>query len=160
MRTSERASARLDHCPNCGTVLESRDVPRSVPQHRRYFGLIRAIFHHWPEAHERQFASEEECRKWLQMKAGHREVGASIPLTGMSKERAMLLAEAAIRAAGSYAVPVLHGDTLVIWRPKSISFDKLSHKAACRLFDEVSEVIRAETGIDPDQLLIEHERAA
>lgn len=149
------------HCPECGTIIEQqKGAPRSVPQLRRYFAMIRAIFHHWPESHERQFASEEECRKWLQMKAGHREIGASIPLTGMSKERAVLLAEAAIRAAGSYAVPVIHGDTLVIWRPKSIAFDKLSHKAACRLFDDVSEVIRVETGIDPDELMKEQEAAA
>lgn len=94
------------------------------------------------------------------MKAGHREIGATLPLTGMSKERAVMLAEAAIRAAGSYAVPVLHGDTLVIWRPKSIAFDKLSHRDACKLFDEVSAVIAAETGLDPEQLLKEHRSAA
>jgi hypothetical protein len=135
-------------------------VPRSVPQLRRYFALIKAAFHHWPETHERQFASEEECRKWLQMKAGHREIGATIPLTGISKERAMLLAEASIRAAGSYAVPTIHGDTLVIHRPRSIAFGKLGHKAACVLFDEVASVIRAETGLDPDALLRETEAAA
>lgn len=150
-----------DHCPHCGAMLdEPQGVPRSVPQLRRYFALIKAAFHHWPEAHERQFTSEEEFRKWLQMKAGHREIGATIPLTGISKERAMLLAEASIRAAGSYAVPTIHGDTLVIHKPKSISFSKLSHKAACVLFDEVAAVIRAETGLDPDQLLKETEAAA
>jgi len=146
------------HCPVCGCVIDRE--PRSLAQHRRYFAMIRAAFHHWPESHERQFASEEECRKWLQMKAGHREIGATIPLTGMSKERAMLLAEAAIRAAGSYAVPVIHGDTLAIWRPKSIAFSKLGHKEACRLFDDVADVIRAETGIDPEEMMRETERAA
>lgn len=148
-------------CPHCGCAFDPPNgAPRSVPQLRRYFAMIRAAFHHWPESHERQFASEEECRKWLQMKAGHREIGATIPLTGMSKERAMLLAEAAIRAAGSYAVPVIHGDTLAIWRPKSIAFSKLGHKEACRLFDDVADVIRAETGIDPEEMMRETERAA
>ena len=146
------------HCPVCGCAIDRE--PRSLAQLRRYFAMIRATFHHWPESHERQFASEEECRKWLQMKAGHREIGATIPLTGMSKERAMLLAEAAIRAAGSYAVPVIHGDTLAIWRPKSIAFSKLGHKEACRLFDDVADVIRAETGIDPEEMMRETERAA
>ena len=146
------------HCPVCGCAIDRE--PRSLAQLRRYFAMIRAAFHHWPESHERQFASEEECRKWLQMKAGHREIGATIPLTGMSKERAMLLAEAAIRAAGSYAVPVIHGDTLAIWRPKSIAFSKLGHKEACRLFDDVADVIRAETGIDPEEMMRETERAA
>ena len=146
------------HCPVCGCAIDRE--PRSLAQLRRYFAMIRATFHHWPESHERQFASEEECRKWLQMKAGHREIGATIPLTGMSKERAILLAEAAIRAAGSYAVPVIHGDTLAIWRPKSIAFSKLGHKEACRLFDDVADVIRAETGIDPEEMMRETERAA
>ena len=143
-------------CASC----PARAKPRSVEQHRRYFALISAAFHHWPEGHERQFSSSEELRKWLQMKAGHREIGASIPLTGINKDRAMLLAEASIRAAGSYAVPVIHGDVLVVWRPKSIAFDKLEHKAACALFDEVAAVIEAETGVPADRLLKEHEGAA
>lgn len=143
-------------CASC----PARHKPRSVEQHRRYFALIKAAFHHWPEGHERQFASDEELRKWAQMKAGHREIGASIPLTGMQKERAMLLAEAAIRAAGSYAVPVIHGDVLVVFRPKSIAFDKLGHKAACQLFDEVAAVIEAEIGVPAEKLLKETVNAA
>lgn len=99
-------------------------------------------------------------RKWAQMKAGHREIGAQVPISGMSKERAMLLAEAAIRAAGSYAVPVLHGDVMVVFRPKSIAFDKLGHKQACQLFDEVAAVIEAEIGVSADKLLKETVNAA
>jgi len=143
-------------CASC----PARAKPRSVEQHRRYFALISAAFHHWPESHKRQFSSSEELRKWLQMKAGHREIGASIPLTGINKERAMLLAEASIRAAGSYAVPVIHGDVLVVFRPKSIAFDKLDHKAACALFDEVAAVIEAETGMPANNLLKETAGAA
>ena len=152
----------MNSCPHCGCELtpSHKSKPRSVDQHRRYFGLMRAIFHHWPETHEHQFSSAEELRAFLQMKAGHREIGARIPLVGVNRERAMLLAEAAIRAAGSYAVPVLHGDTLVVFKPKSISFAKLSHAAFCALNDAVDEVIRAETGLDPEQVLKEHERAA
>ena len=150
----------MSHCPHCGCDLapSSGGKPRSVEQIRRYFGMIRAAFHHWPEAHERQFASAEELRAFLQMKAGAREVGAQIPLTGLSKERAMLLAEAAIRGAGSYAFPTIHGDTLVIFRPKSISFGKMAHSDFCRLSDAVADVILAETGLDAETLL--RERAA
>jgi hypothetical protein len=141
-------------CPECGAVIDAAEkTPRSVPQLRRYFALVRAVYEHWPEHHARQFASAEECRKWLQIRAGHYETGAAIPLTGTSKERAVMLAEAAIRAAGSYAEPVIHGDTLVIRRPKSIAFGRLGHAAACRLMADVDEVIRAETGLDPDQML-------
>lgn len=96
----------------------------------------------------------------MQMKAGYREVGAKLPLTGLNKERAKLLAEAAIRASGSYAVPVLYQDLLVVFRPKSIAFDKLSHQAACALFDDVAALIEGEIGVPADRLLKEQERVA
>jgi hypothetical protein len=145
----------MTSCPHCGCDIGVTDSKRSVPHLRRYFALIRAAFHHWPEAHAVQFVTEEEFRKWVQMKAGHREVGARIPLIGLNKDRAVALAEAAIRAAGSYAVPVMHGNDLVVFVPKSIAFGKLSHLAACDLFNSVAEVITAETGLDCEQLLRE-----
>ena len=57
-------------------------------------------------------------------------------------------------------MPKLHGDTLVIFRPKSISFNKLGHKEFCRLNDEVDAVIEAEIGIKAERLLRETEKAA
>ena len=72
----------------------------------------------------------------------------------------MFLAEAAIRAAGSYAIPVIHGDTLVVLKPKSISFRSLGHAAFCKLNDEVDAVILAETGMEAGQVLRETEKAA
>ncbi len=148
------------NCPHCGYEIEAGDKKRSVPHLRRYFALVRAAYHHWPETHDTQFSDETECRKWLQMKAGHREIGARIPLVGLNKDRAVALVEAAIRAAGSYAVPVMHGGDLVVFVPRSIAFGKLSHLAACALFDGVADVIRSETGMDAGTLLKEHERAA
>lgn len=150
----------MTNCPHCGCELTPAEggKARSPEQLRRYFAMIRAAFTHWPEAHQHQFASSEELRAWLQMKAGAREIGAQIPMTGMSKERAMLLAEAAIRGAGSYAWPVIHGDTLVIFRPKSVSFAKMAHADFCRLSDDVAAVIETETGNKVDALL--RERAA
>lgn len=144
-------------CPHCGCELTppSGGKPRSGDQLRRYFAMIRAAYHHWPEHHERQWSSSEELRAYLQMRAGARVVGAQIPLSGISKERAMLLAEAAIRGAGSYAMPVMHGDVLVIFRPKSIAFDKMAHADFCKLSDDVSAVIEAETGLSTEQLLRE-----
>lgn len=145
-------------CPTCGH--ESKGPPRSIDQHRRYFGMIKAAFTHWPESHEHQFACEDELRKWLQMKAGHRDVAARIPLTGIRKEQAVILAEASIRAAGAYAVPVIHGTELVIWKPRSIAFHNLGHKAFCELGNAVDEILQAEIGLSGDQLLAETEAAA
>ena len=152
----------MSHCNHCGGVLDkaSNGKPRSLEQHRRFFGLCRAVFHHWPASHAVQFGDEIECRKWLTMKSGHRDIGARIPLVGMNRQKALLIVEAAIRGCGSYAVPVVHGDSLVVWTPKSIAFSKLGHHAFCKLNNEVEDVIRAETNLDPEQLLIEHAGAA
>jgi len=152
-------AAAPKHCPECGCVLDE-DKPRSLPQLRRYFAMIRAFYFHWPKSHGRQFTNETECRKWLQMKAGHREPGASIPLVGMPKERAMFLAEAVIRGAGSYADVEMQGDTLIVYVPRSVAFGKLKHLAACALFDDVATVFHAETGMDPEQVMREYVRAA
>jgi hypothetical protein len=122
--------------------------------------MIKAALHHWPENAERQFASVDEIRAYLQMKAGYRETSATIPLVGIQRDRALFLAEAAIRAAGGYAMPVLHGDTLVIFKPKSISFAKMAHKDFCKLVDDVDDVILAEIGVRGEQLLKETENAA
>lgn len=143
-------------CPHCGceiALAANSKVPRSPDQHRRYFALINSAYHHWPESHERQFSSAEEFRAWVQMKSGHREIGAQIPISRMKPDHALVLAEAAIKAAGSYAVPAMHGNVLVVWRPKSISFSKLGHLDFCRLNDAVADVIKAEIGLTADELL-------
>ncbi len=152
----------MKSCPHCGCELAppAGGKARSVEQIRRYFAMIKAAFTHWPETHERQFSSSEELRAYLQMKAGAREIGAQIPLTGLHKERAMLLVEAAIRGAGSHSKPVIHCETLVIFRPKSISFSRMAHADFCRLSDDVAAVIRNETGIDPEEMMRQTEAAA
>lgn len=153
----------MKDCPHCGCEIDlapTKGKPRSLEQHKRYFGIVRAMFSHWPEAHPVQFSSEHELRAWLQMKAGHKEIVARIPLAGMNRERARTIVEAGIRAAGSYAWPVVHGNDLVIFKPKSIAFGKLSHLAFCALNDAVCDVIKAETGLDPEQVLLEQEKAA
>lgn len=146
-----------DVCPTCGA--KAKGI-RSVDQHRRYFAVARAAFAHWPESNSRQFSDAEECRKYLQMLAGHREVAARIPLTGIRKEQAVILAEAAIRAAGAFAVPEVHGSELVIWKPKSINFASLGHLKFCDLNRAVDDVLVAQIGMTGDQLLAEHEAAA
>lgn len=149
------------HCPVCDFAADAfSGKPRSIDQHRRFFGLMRALLHHWPETHPRQFADEHELRTWLTMKAGHREIAAQIPLAGVPREKVAVIVEAALRAAGSYALPIVHHNDLVVFKPKSIAFSKLSHLDFCALSDAVDAVIRQETGLDPDQVLRETERTA
>ena len=93
------------------------------------------------------------------MKAGWREVGAQIPLAGISKDKALFLAKAAIQGSGSFAEPVFYKDSLVIFKPKSIAFAKMGHREFCDLNDAVAAVIEAEIGIPADRLLKETESA-
>jgi hypothetical protein len=160
MSISERAKPKRPKCHICGCSQELPDERRSVPHLKRYFAMTRVLYSHWPINNDRQFSSSEELRKFLQMKAGHREIAASIPLSGIRKEQAEFLVTVAVRAVGSYAFPTFHKDQIIIWKPKSIAFDKMSHMEAIGLFAEVEDVIRAETGLDPAQLMQEHEGAA
>lgn len=153
---------RVAACPVCGHRDEvgARGAPRSLEQLRRYFAVIRAAFHHWPETSARQFSDEEALRAYVQMKAGYREIAATIPLVGLNKDRAVMLVEASIRAAGSYAMPVVHKGGLVIFKPRSISFAKLGHSEFCKLNDAVEAVIEQEIGVPVETLLNETENAA
>ena len=140
-------------CQACGCPVGGDGTDRSWQQLKLYHRTMAAWLTHWPEACVHQFSNVTEMRKFLEMSAGHREVGASIPISGMRKEQAMMLAEAAIRASGSYALPRLHGDVLVIFRPKSVALHSMSSQDFSRLFDGVKEVFHKETGLDPDEVL-------
>lgn len=158
MTMSQRATAGIGHnrpkvkcCAVCGTPYG--DDGRSYPHLKRFFALLGKVYENWPESHEHQFASAEEMRAFLLIKAKHRVMAASIPLQGVNKDRAMMLVEAAFRAAGSYAFATPHGGNIVIFKPKSIAFAKLSHLEAVGIFQEVEDVIRDETGIDCKALM-------
>jgi hypothetical protein len=56
-------------CPHCDCKIDFEN-PRSTPQLRRYFAMIRAFYTHWPEYHPEQFDDEKNFRYWLQMKSG------------------------------------------------------------------------------------------
>lgn len=144
-------------CPVCETKFDpvKGSKPRSTDQHRRFFGLCRAAFFHWPEGHGVQFSSEEECRKWLTMRSGWRDVAARIPISGMNPERLKVFAEAAFKAAGAHAVPVVHKGELVIWVPRSIKFASMPHLEFCALSDAIAVTIEQETGLKAENLLSE-----
>lgn len=146
-------------CPACGHLL---DKPRSVPQHRRYFAAIKAMFHHWPDGHDFTPDSPEHLRAWLQIKAGYREVHElDVDLDDAKAiAAAAMIASVAMRQAGTYGFIRLHKGRLVLFLSKSIAFDKLSHKAFCELDNAVADVFKAETGLDPEQVLQETEAAA
>jgi hypothetical protein len=135
-------------------------------QLRRFFGMLRAMFKHWPEGAEFQPDSAEHLRKWALIKAGHREA-TDIPLEWAEEEPSItrltsLAIEFAIMAAGSYAFvrPDANGGRVRVFTAKSIAYAKLEQPAFNQLNDEVDAVLRAETGLDPSQVLTEEEKAA
>lgn len=144
----------IDHCPHCGVSLEApkRGKPRSVPQHRRYFALVRAAWMHWPEKHNFRPQSEEHLRRWLQAKSGHREV-VTIDTLEMTPAQAVSAVAGAMRNAGPYAFVSNVETKLYVVTSKSVSFDDLPHISACALFDAVAEVIEVETGIKADEMI-------
>jgi len=153
-------------CPHCGGLFQPSGKKRSTPQHRRYYAMIKAAYHHWPEGHDFQPDSEEHLRKWLQVSAGYRE-HTDIPVAfaedqpGVTKLAALAI-EAAIMAADGYAFVRPHpdGGMVRVYRSKSISFDKLGHLEACALFDAVAEIIAAAIGRPVDEIMKQTEQAA
>jgi hypothetical protein len=142
-------------CPCCETQFDpyKSGKPRSYDQHKRFFALVRAAFMHWPEDHQTQFADETECRKWLTMKAGWRDLVLRMPMRGVKVEVAVAIADQAMRAAGSYAIAVAHKNELCIWKPKEISYAAMSHLEFCTLNTAVQDTIEAETNLKCDILL-------
>jgi len=133
--------------------------PRSLEQHRRFFGVMAAVHQHWPEAHRFQPDNAEHLRAWLLVRAGHHTVKTFF-LNDDASELAKVLPVITATMLGKYSWCRPRGNELHVCVPESIAFDKMEHQAFCKLNDAVYEVIRAETGLDPDQLLKQTEAAA
>lgn len=145
-------------CPSCGVILCKT---RSLPDHRRFFALIKAAFEQWPESHSFQPDSAEHLRAYLTCKAGHRNVTELHLPAEATKDMQRLFqfgTECAIKAAGGVGFVVPYRDSLVVISPKSIGWDTISQKEFGPFRDAVSDIIEAETGIKADDLL--RERAA
>lgn len=155
------------HCPECGCTFDGKRASkaRSLPQHRRLFGLVKAAFANWPEGHDFQPANEEHLRKWLIAKAGHFDTRTfELPETGdpVLMSRMMEFAEKLLEVDDDdgHRFGRWRGSKLTVFIPKSMSFKKLPHKEACELFDEIGAVIEQAIGVPADRLLKEHERVA
>ena len=144
----------MTHCPHCGCDLDGKPKgkPRSVPQHRRYFALIRAAQSHWPATHRFQPASEEHLRKWIQAKSGHAVI-KTVDTAGMTTDQAVAAIAAELAHADAMHFTSAKGGRFYIIESQSINFDTLPHLSACALFDAVADTIRAETGLEPEAIM-------
>ena len=153
-------------CPHCGCKIDGKTKPRSVPQLRRFFAVLRAMFLHWPENAQFSPESEEHLRKFILIRAGYRET-TDIPVTfaedqpGLTKLTALSI-EAALKAAGAYAFirPHPDGGLVRVFKAKSIAFDKIGQAEFNALNDAVETAYAQETGLDPEQVLKQTEQAA
>lgn len=144
----------MSSCPHCGGDLDGKPKgkPRSVPQHRRYYALVKAAHSHWPESHRFQPTSAEHLRKYLQAKAGYHVI-QTIDTAGMDATQAIVAVAAALKAADQPSFQSVVGSKFHIVSSKSIDFDTLPHLAACALFDAVADTIKSETGLDADAIM-------
>ena len=134
--------------------------PRSVPQHRRFFGLVRALHHHWPESIEFQPDNEEHLRAYLLVKAGYRSVKTFYPeVKGVSVDFAKMIPIVSAMMLNRYCWAWADGEAVKVCAPESIAFEKLPHKKACQVLSDVEEFVRT-LGIEPDEILKQTETAA
>ena len=141
-------------CELCHQPLKEK-TKRSYPQLKRFYAMIKAALNNWPHAHEEQFSSQEDCRKFLTMKAGWRDISSKTHLTGIREDKAILLASAVLSGLpnNAHARPVLHNGQLIVWVPRSISYENMPHLEFCALSDAVAEIIEAETGIKVSDIM-------
>ncbi len=156
--------SRVAHsCPHCGSMLTK---PRSSPDHRRLFALIAKAFHQWPEASEFQPTSAEHLRAYLQCKVGYHECTpvftGNLRLSPEDKQGnvAFQLVTAAVEATvaaslaeGTYAFVRVHGDTVAVFRPKSIAWSELDQKAFGPIREAIEAEIESALGVTCEALL-------
>ncbi|MCB0066586.1 MAG: hypothetical protein KDD77_05520 [Caldilineaceae bacterium] len=143
----------MKSCPHCGMPLAKA---RSEADHRRFFAVIAAAFEQWPEGHEFQPDNSEHLRAWLTCKAGYREATyIELPdgsTEGMQRLFALSI-ENAIKSADGHGFVVPYRSGVAVIKPKSINWHTLGQREFGAVRAAVEDVIKAETGLDAEQLL-------
>ena len=154
------------HCLDCGSTRvakPTREKHRSTPQLRRFFAIVKAAFMHWPERTPSEFRprTEEHLRYWLEMKADHFTVTTQARISQHDPEATYQLVRAFLKHSEDERLFLeLDGNLLIEKRTKSIDYDTLDSAAFSNLKDAVCDIIKAETGMEAEQLLRETEKAA
>lgn len=138
---------------------ESKQKARSYVQHKRFFSVIAAAHSHWPESHAFQPDSAEHLRAWLLVKAKHCTI-RTFELSDDAGEFARVIPIVTASMLGKHSWAKASGKTLHVCVPQSIDYKTVSHQEFQSINDAVDEIIRTETGLDPETLLREQEKAA
>jgi hypothetical protein len=131
---------------------------RSIEQHNRFFAIVSALYHQWPERHPFQPDSEEHLRAWLLIKAGHRII-ATFDLAGMTPEAINTIPAISVAMFRKHVWAWADGGKLKVAAAKSISIygkEAIGHQEFCKVNDDVESVIREDVGLDPDLLMRHH----
>lgn len=131
----------------------------SDPMRRRFFGLVKAAYDHWP--HDGDFIPDdpEHLRAWLLTKVGWR-TSDEIPTRDIDPETVAAIAKAAILASRKRSFVVAHNGRVYVLTPKSIQKAKSSHRELVSVFESVEHLIKEVVGVDADMILRENEKAA
>lgn len=148
-------------CPNCGVSFDARKPhrPRSVEEHRRFFGIVAAAFGSWPELHEFQPESREHLRAWLICQSGpqYRTVETfTLPDAPVTIVATMMgIIEALLQREEGFKFARWRGDVISITRPKSLRFDRMKQGEFHELNERVSTIVSDALGVDIETLLDE-----
>lgn len=118
--------------------------------------MIHAAYDHWPSSHEFQPDSAEHLRAWLTCKAGYREstiIDLPDGATDGMQRLFVLAIEASVKAVDGLGFVRPYNGSVVVFKPRSIAWDKLGQREFSQVRDAISDVIEAETGIKVDDLL-------
>ena len=148
----------ITHCPDCGAVFGKG---RSLQDHRRLFGLLRAAFDQWPEAHVFRPRDPEHLRAYLLVQAQHTDV-ASIPFPEDCGENAAVktLFRLAVEATGAalerkagFVDYRVSSSGVEVVTPRSIDFRTIGQKEFGPIREAVESLIEEAIGVPAVQLL-------
>lgn len=162
----EESEARLLKIPERVPYKGKVTVPRQSKTHSTFFGVIADVCEHWPHGMEPEPEGDPELlRSYLLCAVGHRE-SYPIPLyTGCDeKERQKMMQfvdsmcqRARVKKEFPFIRPIVKGEpALAVHWAKSIDHDSMDEVEFRPIADRVYSKIYELTGIDVDDLIIEH----
>jgi hypothetical protein len=123
--------------------------PLSSPASRRhYFSCIHDLFASWPEAHPRQFQTEDHLRRWALIRCGFR---AEQQFAAANKAEARRLASF-LSADDEYAELSVNENVVIKWRALSQKQHAMGREQFGRSKTEVLAFLAGEVGVTVESL--------
>lgn len=152
-------------CPECGCLFEVAEKPaprrqRSYQQLKRVMAICREAFHQWPETADFRPKNEEHLRYFLECEAGHFTVTRTTRLHDIDPDKIAPIVAGIVADSDDIKMFVeIDGALITTKKVKSVAYDALDHRDACKLFQDMEDVLHA-YGLNADQLLLERGKAA